>query len=483
MQQERQQEQVAEQPSTTTPKTTTPDKHIQDASTSQTTDSGKESQLKLLQRLSNMAQTKGRETTWKWLQHQIDSGGPGLLVLSKGQQSLASNPTTTTTTDASNKSERALLPHPRRHFKSAQQAVQTERQHVSFYRHATHVVPFAYHSYSEEGSSPRSENNISITVRRPYAKETRATWIQLSNLTAENYARRAHISKATALEVVILLKCDATQIPLVFLCSGGNDNDNNNTVVRYRTHPGGALQVKKGNATSLSSSSLGLYYGYQKTDSSHDDKNGGGYQTYDLDDLLRQAIWVREQYCSAVTSTALGLRLQAAQLAAEKEAEEKSESVVVPSRTTTIDTATATTMTMAIQTQNASVDTSDFMPAVVEETIPKENTAIPSVPPTNTTPPAVRDEDPNIIMAIKTRSFMEETEKSRKLPKSILDYSLNDVIRWASKHRLLSPVAGNRKVLRVLLSLALFALLYLFGIQHYIGFGKQGGRELGGDNE
>jgi hypothetical protein len=447
MQRERQQQQQQQQQQTAEDSsTTTLDKKVQDTTTSQSAETGKTSQLKLLQRLSTMAQTKGHEAAWAWLQDQIDRGGPGLLVLSKEQsltqQSPKSNTTTTTTstTDPSN-TDRRSLPHPKRHFTSTQHAVQMEQQYVSYFRQAAHVVPYEYYYYEGSSSSSLSEKNISITIRRPYGKEPRATWTELSDRTPEEYGRRAHISEATALEVAVLLKRDATRIPLVFVSAS--------KLIKYRTHPGGAMQISKklvkGNP---SPSSLGLYYGYQ-TDTQ------GSYQTYNLDDLLQQAIWVREQYCSAVTSTALGLRQQSAQTAVATTATE-----------TTSDVPTTTT----VQTHSVSVDTSDL---VVEDDseILKENTA---VPPQITTPSDYMYADST---KIKVRSLIEETARNSEKPRSILDYSLNDVIRWASNHRLLSRVAGNRNVLRVVMLLALLAMMYMFGIQHYIR--SENSRELG----
>eukprot|EP00536_Pseudo-nitzschia_multiseries_P014590 jgi/Psemu1/215240/e_gw1.732.8.1 len=99
------------------------------------------------------------------------------------------------------------------------------------------------------------------------------------------YAKRAHVSDQTTLEVAAVVKADNTPV-LIFGGAG----------IRYRTNPNGDW-IHHDNVDALDRPLGHVTY----IDSAANEKE------YSLDELLEEAFLVREQYCGTVTSTALGL--------------------------------------------------------------------------------------------------------------------------------------------------------------------------------
>ena len=238
---------------------------------------GKASQLKVLQRILQMVGEQGQDHTLKWIQEQVDRGGSGLLALPK-ELSLVTKQEETNT----KATPYQPMPHPKRKFFSTN-AVELERRFIQYFRQAAEVVPHEYTTLT-----------ATLLVRRPYGLDNQKLE-EIRGLPCSNnadYGRRAHISNPTTLEVTVLVDPD---VPILFLGIGG--------IVNYRTSPGSKFQPAKVTRENFKVLEACCYYSYRKD-------TQGAYQKYALDELLQHAFWVRDNFCSTMTSTALGLQAQ-----------------------------------------------------------------------------------------------------------------------------------------------------------------------------
>ena len=153
--------------------------------------------------------------------------------------------------------------------------VELEQTHIVHFREAAAHIPCEY------------KNDLgTFIVRRPYGMETFPRLFQAVNaMPMEHYRRRAHVSDLTTIEIAVEIAADRS----LFLLHGTagiqyfNDNGNNLSVpnVDELDRPLGIIN-------------------YIDADANEKD--------YSLDEILEQALLVREQYCSAMMSTAIGLK-------------------------------------------------------------------------------------------------------------------------------------------------------------------------------
>lgn len=182
----------------------------------------------------------------------------------------------------------------------------TERRLLRSFREAAKYVPFEF-----------SSDLATYTVRRPYGIPTKPKLFQHCERpspeqgdTGAVYAKKAHVSDKTSMEVAAVSRADRKPF-LLFGAAGiryrtgtssGNENtntntsdaannDNNNENDWHHFENVDALDRPLGHVTYI--------------DSAANEKE------YSLDEILEEAMLVREQYCGTLTSTALGLDAQA----------------------------------------------------------------------------------------------------------------------------------------------------------------------------
>ena len=154
--------------------------------------------------------------------------------------------------------------------------VQVERKLLTHFRQAAECIPFEYQS-----------NLATFVIRRPYGIPTTPALFELvSPMTFEVYAKRAHVSSLSTLQVSVTISADHSVL-LLFDTAG----------VRYRTNPFGDFKVVP-NVDDLDRP-LGTV-SYIDADANEKD--------YSLDEILEEALLVREQYCSTMISTAFGFQ-------------------------------------------------------------------------------------------------------------------------------------------------------------------------------
>lgn len=168
-------------------------------------------------------------------------------------------------------SQRTLTPHP----KNAQHPLELERQHIIHFRDAASCIPFEY--ASEFGN---------FVVRRPYGMETADKMFQFcKGMPLQEYRRKAHISDLTTLEVAVEITADQSLLLL-----------HGTAGIRYFNKNGNKKDIP--NVDELDRPLGTISY----IDAQANEKD------YSLDEILEQALLVREQYCSTMMSTAMGLK-------------------------------------------------------------------------------------------------------------------------------------------------------------------------------
>ena len=169
---------------------------------------------------------------------------------------------------------RTLTPYPKNSTDVG--PVELEQTHIVHFREAATHIPCEY------------KNDLgTFIVRRPYGMETFPRLFQAVNaMPMEHYRRRAHVSDLTTIEIAVEIAADRS----LFLLHGtagiqyfNNDNGHNLSVpnVDELDRPLGIIN-------------------YIDSDANEKD--------YSLDEILEKALLVREQYCSAMMSTAIGLK-------------------------------------------------------------------------------------------------------------------------------------------------------------------------------
>ena len=150
------------------------------------------------------------------------------------------------------------------------------------FREATLVVPFEY-----------TTKHATFYIRRPYGSVTTPELFQTlsPNVTDQEYEETSQVSSPKTIQVAICVAADKSMM-LLYGSAG----------VRYqKTNWGGQRSEKWEDVRNVGLIDVPLgYVHYEKTSDT-------GNQTieYSLDEILEQAMFVREQYCSTVISTAL----------------------------------------------------------------------------------------------------------------------------------------------------------------------------------
>jgi len=163
--------------------------------------------------------------------------------------------------------------------------VATEKRLLRRFKEAVEYVPFEF-----------SSDLATYTVHRPYGFPTHPGLFAHCRPAGEPenaYPMKAHIADKTAIEVAAVTKADNTPV-LVFGSAG----------IRYQTNPNESASGKAppnwkhfDDVDALDRPLGHITY----IDSMANEKE------YSLDEVLEEALLVREQYCGTVTSTALAL--------------------------------------------------------------------------------------------------------------------------------------------------------------------------------
>ena len=179
-------------------------------------------------------------------------------------------------------SGRTLTPHPKRNIvgppnQPPPSMQQVERTLLTQFREAAHCVPWEYHS-------PLA----SFIVRRPYGMISAPELFDMVSPNAHpDYSRRAHVTTLSTLEVAITIHAD-NSVMLLYDVAG----------VRYKTNPNGDDDDWKvvDNVDELDRPLGHVTYIDEQANELE----------YSLDEILEEALLVREQYSSTMISTALG---------------------------------------------------------------------------------------------------------------------------------------------------------------------------------
>jgi hypothetical protein len=235
-----------------------------------------------LQRMLQVADAKGEEAALQWARNQV-SGVPPLQsddqakvgFMIPGSPSVPRNLLLNPETPVRRRVQsRTSTPYPKQH--SGQKMVHVERDNLAHFREAAQCIPYEYQS-----------KLATFIIRRPYGIDTYPTMFDLvSDTSPIVYARKAHVSTVSALEVAVTIAAD-NSVLLLFDTAG----------VRYRIFPNGDWKVVP-NVDELDRPLGTVSY----IDAEANEKD------YSLDDVLEEALLVREQYCSTMTSTALGFQ-------------------------------------------------------------------------------------------------------------------------------------------------------------------------------
>jgi hypothetical protein len=168
-----------------------------------------------------------------------------------------------------------ILPHT---IPSDMPMVQVEKQFLSQFQEAAQYVPYQFTSAL-----------ATYVVRRPYGTVTAPELFdQLSLTPDEVYRKRAHVTNLAALEVAVTIVKDQSSL-LLFDKMG----------VRYQTPTSPDWKLVANVEEDLDRPQLGYV--------TYIDEQANELE-YSLDDVLDEALMVREQYSSAVINTALGLK-------------------------------------------------------------------------------------------------------------------------------------------------------------------------------
>ena len=169
-------------------------------------------------------------------------------------------------------SQRALTPYP----KDSVGPEEMEQMNIAHFREAAEHFPAEY----------TSSTGDMYVIRRPYGIETAPRLFHAVNaMPMEQYRRRAHVSDLTTIEVAVEIKADRS----LFLLHGVAG-------VQYFNNNGNNISVP--NVDDLDRP-LGFI--------SYIDEDANDKQ-YSLDEILEQALNVREQYCSGMMSSGKSIK-------------------------------------------------------------------------------------------------------------------------------------------------------------------------------
>ncbi|KAG7343642.1 hypothetical protein IV203_021650 [Nitzschia inconspicua] len=224
---------------------------------------------------------------------------------------------------------------------------QIEKQLLSQFREAVQYVPFEF-------TSPLA----TYVVRRPYGNITAPDLFQyISPMPDDVYMKRAHVSTLAALEVGVTILAD-NSVMLLFDKAGVRYNKNSTSDGGWKMIPNvEELDRPLGFVTYIDEQAKEL--------------------EYSLDDIVEEAMLVREQYSSSMINTALSLkdRPPAATPAAVEAAE-------VPSL------AKAPSKDVGTETDEKGMMTAPTMSITVENIASADDTTKPAAAADSTSPPA-----------------------------------------------------------------------------------------------
>lgn len=226
-----------------------------------------------LQEIMELFKSEGEEAAMKYAQDKLNKQP-------KPQQTGFLTPIASTPTKASKVAQRVATPHPNRGV--AKGKVQPsdedlERRFINTFREAVNFVPHEYY-----GATSVNGQSCIFFVRRPYGfPEQNDIFECVSPNIFDVYSKKAHVGDPTTIEVAVGIPFDDS-----VLCLVGRMG------VRYRITPTGSFESKSNVQEPLGSISY--------IDESANE------QEYSLDQILAEALSVREQYCASMMTTALG---------------------------------------------------------------------------------------------------------------------------------------------------------------------------------
>jgi hypothetical protein len=241
-----------------------------------------------LEYLFTLSETDGPVAALEWARHQVEElkkNPPSTPAKQQSMVSFANSPMLVLDTPIQRRiSTRTLTPHPKLQVSNSlphapSNIVQLERQLIDSFREAAQCVPFEY-----------SSTLATYVVRRPYGMVTAPELFSYcSPMSDQDYARRAHVSTLSALEVAVNIHPDKS-VMLLFDLAG----------VRYKisAHQDEDFTMIENVDDMVDRSILGQI--------SYIDEQANELE-YSLDEILEEALLVREQYASTMISTALGL--------------------------------------------------------------------------------------------------------------------------------------------------------------------------------
>jgi hypothetical protein len=260
-------------------------------------------QPKSLQKMLQISDEQGEQAALQWARSQV-VGVPPLSMESIGSGGAGSGAGMRMMMSASpgprlmddrrrgppTAASRTMAPQPKllagTTSEEAPNMVAVERQLIPHFREAATCIPYEY-------DSPLA----TFFIRRPYGMTTPATTTENENenenvfdkcsvVEQSLYARKAHVSTTTTLEVAAILKANQSLLCL-WDASMVRYQESSNTE-DWKTVNLDALDRPLGMMTYID--------------------NEGVERDYSLDQVVEEAFLVREQYCRTLTSTALGFK-------------------------------------------------------------------------------------------------------------------------------------------------------------------------------
>lgn len=229
-----------------------------------------------LREVMDMAKTQGEDAALQWAQEQLQ----GQEKLQHKKVGLLSPAIPTTPQARRTVVNRAATPHPKRDVKGGVTDEDIEKNFIASFREAVTYIPYEYYGAHESEDGKR----CTFYVRRPYGiPDQNGVFELVSPSSHDKYSRKAHVSDHTTIQVAVVIPYDESVFCLVGKMG-----------VRYRVTPTGTFE----NIPNVQDS-LGFVSYIDDT---------ANEQQYSLDEILEEALSVREQYCSTMMTTALGFQ-------------------------------------------------------------------------------------------------------------------------------------------------------------------------------
>jgi hypothetical protein len=229
-----------------------------------------------LKEVMDMAKTKGENAALLWAHEQLQSQEK----LHHKTVGLLSPAMPTTPQRGRTVANRTATPHPKRDVKGGVSDEDLEKRFIASFREAVTYIPHEYYGSNATEDGKR----CTFLVRLPYGiPDQNGIFELVSPSTHDKYARKAHVSDPSTIQVAVVIPYDES-----VLCLVGKMG------VRYRITPTGSFE----NNPNVENS-LGFVSYIDDT---------ANEQQYSLDQILEEALSVREQYCSTMMTTAMGFQ-------------------------------------------------------------------------------------------------------------------------------------------------------------------------------